>query len=187
MQASMLGKSLTISGETADFDDLIFALCEGLNALRYVQYLKGWSMYCTDEIFLVNWTLKSSNFWEGVSPMRKLTTLCTLSIVCVLSTSSFAQSFYKWVDEKGSTHYSDTVPTHRAKNAKKVQTINDTPSGTATPVNHTNTPSNNAEKNSTQQPQNNAKNNPTQPAPDESQNTTERTAPAAAEHNPRAQ
>lgn len=107
--------------------------------------------------------------------MRKLTAICTLSMLCALSTSSFAQSFYKWVDDNGSTHYSDTVPPNHFKKAKKIQTINDTPSGTATPVQRNTAPPTEAQ------------NNPTQPTNNPAQNAPESSPPADAEHDPRAQ
>ncbi|MCY4044359.1 MAG: DUF4124 domain-containing protein [Cellvibrionales bacterium] len=42
---------------------------------------------------------------------------------CLVTTSSFAGKFYKWVDEKGNTHYSQNPPP--AQQAKVVKTYND--------------------------------------------------------------
>lgn len=48
-----------------------------------------------------------------------------------LSTVGHAQNFYKWVDTKGSTHYTATPPPKNAKKLGSVNTINDTPSGSS--------------------------------------------------------
>lgn len=49
--------------------------------------------------------------------------LLSLSIALTgLSPSTFAQNFYKWVDAKGSTHYTATPPPSNAKKKSKVET-----------------------------------------------------------------
>ncbi|MFB2579013.1 MULTISPECIES: DUF4124 domain-containing protein [unclassified Acinetobacter] len=66
-------------------------------------------------------------------------------IFTLASTSIQAQSFYKWVDASGSTHYTTTPPPKNARKQGVVNTINDTPSGTnyrpsvATPAPENNT------------------------------------------------
>lgn len=46
-----------------------------------------------------------------------------------LTSASYAQHFYKWVDKNGSTHYTLTPPPKNAKKQGRIFTINDTPSG----------------------------------------------------------
>ena len=45
-----------------------------------------------------------------------------LSAVLLSSPVAFAQQFYKWVDSKGSTHYTTTPPPKNAKKTAKVDT-----------------------------------------------------------------
>ena len=55
------------------------------------------------------------------------------------SQSSFAKQYYKWVDAKGSTHYTTTPPPKSAKKKGKVDTYGVTASSSssqATPVNN---------------------------------------------------
>lgn len=61
-----------------------------------------------------------------------------LIILTTLTTAQVqAQNFYKWVDAKGSTHYTATPPPKNAKKLGKVNTINDTPSGSNNQTNAT--------------------------------------------------
>ena len=46
------------------------------------------------------------------------------------STTSFAKEYYKWVDAKGSTHYTTTPPPKSAKKKGKVDTYGPTRSST---------------------------------------------------------
>lgn len=69
--------------------------------------------------------------------------------------------FYKWVDAKGTTHYTLTPPPKSARKIKKVATYNDVPSSTvnaaATAVQNTNTaqpPQSSQSSQSSQTPQN---------------------------------
>lgn len=50
-------------------------------------------------------------------------------VVCPLT---FAQQMYKWVDEKGVTHYSETPPPEGAKAAAKIELKTPTPDRTPT-------------------------------------------------------
>ena len=54
--------------------------------------------------------------------MRILLLLCALALP-----SAFAQQMYKWVDEKGVTHYSETPPPEGAKGAAKIEVKTVTP------------------------------------------------------------
>ena len=45
-----------------------------------------------------------------------------LAIALLSSTQSFAKQYYKWVDSKGSTHYTATPPPKSAKQKGKVET-----------------------------------------------------------------
>ena len=63
------------------------------------------------------------------------------SITCI--TCHAETHFYKWVDSKGTTHYTQTPPPKSARKIKKVATYNDVPSSTvnvaATATQNTNT------------------------------------------------
>lgn len=50
-----------------------------------------------------------------------------LSVLFILGATQFshAEKFYKWVDAKGSTHYTTTPPPKNAKKLGKVSTYND--------------------------------------------------------------
>ncbi len=72
----------------------------------------------------------------------------TSLVLSLSSTSSFAKEYYKWVDAKGSTHYTTTPPPKSAKKKGKVDTYGATRSTSQT------TQENNAAKessNSTQE------------------------------------
>ena len=45
-----------------------------------------------------------------------------LSLFLIASNTASAQAFYKWVDSKGSTHYTTTPPPKNAKKTGKVDT-----------------------------------------------------------------
>ncbi|MFU8925415.1 DUF4124 domain-containing protein [Acinetobacter puyangensis] len=64
-----------------------------------------------------------------MSLQKKSITLCLFSLSLLLPSLSYAQNFYKWIDAKGSTHYTSTPPPKNAKKLGKVMTYNDTPSG----------------------------------------------------------
>lgn len=54
-----------------------------------------------------------------------ITTIIQLSILCTLiltHTYANAQSFYKWVDSNGSTHYTKTPPPKHVKKQGQVET-----------------------------------------------------------------
>lgn len=73
------------------------------------------------------------------------------------STTSFAKEYYKWVDAKGSTHYTTTPPPKSAKKKGKVETYGTTHS--ASPA----TQENNAAKEAKNTVQENKPVNPTIP------------------------
>ena len=50
---------------------------------------------------------------------RNASLLATLMLV---STTNFAQDYYKWVDSQGTTHYTKTPPPKSAKNLGKIAT-----------------------------------------------------------------
>ena len=52
----------------------------------------------------------------GRAMKMRIALLCALA----LSSASFAQSMYKWVDEKGVTHFSETPPPDGKADAKKI-------------------------------------------------------------------
>jgi len=52
----------------------------------------------------------------------KSTIISISTAFILLSPSSFAQDYYKWVDSKGSTHYTKTPPPASAKKKAKVET-----------------------------------------------------------------
>lgn len=45
-----------------------------------------------------------------------------LSLIALSSSSSFAKEYYKWVDSKGSTHYTSTPPPKNTQKHGKVDT-----------------------------------------------------------------
>ncbi|NRB40928.1 MAG: DUF4124 domain-containing protein [Pseudomonadales bacterium] len=45
-----------------------------------------------------------------------------LAIACIYSSSSIASAFYKWVDEKGVTHYSQNKPINQQSEALSTKT-----------------------------------------------------------------
>ena len=55
-------------------------------------------------------------------PFAKLGSAAAALTLAVSAQSSFAQNFYKWVDAKGSTHYTATPPPKSAKKKGKVET-----------------------------------------------------------------
>ena len=59
--------------------------------------------------------------------MKKMTThICVLSSALLFtfsSTSTMAREYYKWVDAKGSTHYTTTPPPKSAKKQGRVETF----------------------------------------------------------------
>ena len=91
--------------------------------------------------------------------------LLSLSIALTsIAPSTFAQNFYKWVDAKGSTHYTATPPPSNAKKKSKVETYG----WKTTPTVKTNTASENEQAATPQNtpPTNTANNNQqTQPTP----------------------
>ncbi|MDN5513140.1 DUF4124 domain-containing protein [Acinetobacter sp.] len=52
----------------------------------------------------------------------KIGFIATGLILSLSSTTSFAKEYYKWVDAKGSTHYTTTPPPKSAKKKGKVDT-----------------------------------------------------------------
>ena len=71
--------------------------------------------------------------------------LSALFSALVLSTTVQAQTFHKWVDKDGSTHYTLTPPPPHAKPVGKVPTYSDKPSQQNVNTSQT-TPSNNDEQ-----------------------------------------
>jgi hypothetical protein len=55
-------------------------------------------------------------------PAITLGTMISALVFCVSAQSTMAQNFYKWVDAKGSTHYTTTPPPNSAKKKGKVET-----------------------------------------------------------------
>ena len=55
-------------------------------------------------------------------PVIKITFIPLCLILSLGSTSSFAKEYYKWVDAKGSTHYTTTPPPKSAQKKAKVET-----------------------------------------------------------------
>ena len=55
-------------------------------------------------------------------PFAKLGSAAAALALAVSAQSSFAQNFYKWVDAKGSTHYTATPPPKSAKKKGQVET-----------------------------------------------------------------
>lgn len=70
--------------------------------------------------------------------IKALTVISMLTAVCALASfstqASNYQKMYKWVDHKGSTHYTLTPPPANAKKVGDVMTYNDTPSGSSAPT-----------------------------------------------------
>ncbi|KAA8734577.1 DUF4124 domain-containing protein [Acinetobacter qingfengensis] len=57
-----------------------------------------------------------------------------------------AQNFYKWIDAKGSTHYTTTPPPKNAQKLGKIMTYNDSVTSSAKPATATNTTQQNPQK-----------------------------------------
>ena len=55
-------------------------------------------------------------------PFAKLGSAAAALALAVSAQSSFAQNFYKWVDAKGSTHYTAAPPPKSAKKKGQVET-----------------------------------------------------------------
>lgn len=87
----------------------------------------------------------------------KIGFIATGLILSLSSTTSFAKEYYKWVDAKGSTHYTTTPPPKSAKKKGKVETYGTTHS--ASPAAH----ENNAAKEAKHTAQENKPVNPTIP------------------------
>lgn len=70
-----------------------------------------------------------------------------IGLIILFPMNSHAQKFYKWVDSKGSTHYTTTPPPKNSKKVGSINTYNDLPSGSIpTQSNTTPTQSNPAEQ-----------------------------------------
>ena len=54
--------------------------------------------------------------------MKSFFTTVFISTLIICSTSSFAKEYYKWVDSKGSTHYTSTPPPKASKKQGKIDT-----------------------------------------------------------------
>jgi hypothetical protein len=54
--------------------------------------------------------------------MKSIFTTVFMSTLIICSTSTFAKEYYKWVDSKGSTHYTTTPPPKTAKKHGKIDT-----------------------------------------------------------------
>ena len=67
-------------------------------------------------------------------PFAKLGSAAAALALAVSAQSSFAQNFYKWVDAKGSTHYTATPPPKSAKKKGKVETYGWKNSATPAPA-----------------------------------------------------
>jgi hypothetical protein len=61
--------------------------------------------------------------------MNKLTIAALLG--ALLTTPVMAAQYYKWIDENGVTHYSETPPPVTAKNTSEVKVQTKSPSGAA--------------------------------------------------------
>lgn len=59
---------------------------------------------------------------------RAVSILCITIGLCSTISGHADTHFYKWVDKKGTTHYTQTPPPKAARHIKKVATYNDTPS-----------------------------------------------------------
>jgi squalene cyclase len=91
----------------------------------------------------------------------------TITLACAgLSSQSFAANYYKWVDAKGTTHYTKTPPPRNAQSRKQVETYGWTNSAP--------TPARATTENTEQQTQSTTNN-----APAAAQNPTAQNQPAA--------
>lgn len=97
-----------------------------------------------------------------------------LAVVCFASNTSFAKEFYKWVDNKGSTHYTTTPPPKSSQARGKIDTYGYRISSAPTPPVQQN---NAVDTNNTQPPS--VPN--TQTAPSQTVDTQQREANAALE------
>ncbi len=68
----------------------------------------------------------------GVTPMNKLIVAALLG--SLLAAPVMAAQFYKWTDEKGATHYSESPPPATAKGATEIKVQTRTPSGSGSAV-----------------------------------------------------
>ena len=93
------------------------------------------------------------------SSFIKIGFIATGLILSLSSTTSFAKEYYKWVDAKGSTHYTTTPPPKSAKKKGKVDTY-----GTARSASPASQDNNNAAKEAKTTAQENKPVNPTIPA-----------------------
>ena len=60
--------------------------------------------------------------------------LLLITMLMCSSSALMAQSFYKWVDQHGSTHYTTTPPPKNAKKLSKVDTYHHPQSKATTPT-----------------------------------------------------
>lgn len=98
-----------------------------------------------------------------------------VAVVCFASNASFAKEFYKWVDSKGSTHYTTTPPPKSSQARGKIDTYGyRTSSAPNTAPAQQNNPT---DSNSTQSPSAPS----TQTAPSQNVDTQQREANAALE------
>ena len=96
------------------------------------------------------------------------------TIATVATTATQAKQYYKWVDNKGSTHYTTTPPPKNARSKSKVNTYGYQGSATAVaPHNTQNAPQNTQQNNQQLVPQNNPQTSQTatQPAINQAQNS----------------
>ncbi|WP_109440493.1 DUF4124 domain-containing protein [Acinetobacter haemolyticus] len=56
------------------------------------------------------------------SHLKTITSIALTSLLVLCSGQIYAQQYYKWVDAKGSTHYTTTLPPKGAKRLDKVST-----------------------------------------------------------------
>ena len=69
----------------------------------------------------------------------------TLGLLCSAPSLSFAKEYYKWVDSKGTTHYTTTPPPKSSKSRGKIDTYGyrtSTPTTSTAQQNSSNTTSN---------------------------------------------
>ena len=66
--------------------------------------------------------------------MRRLRTLAAGVIAMVVACGALAQHMYRWVDENGRTHVTDTPPPPSAKNVQKKALVSNTSSKNASPA-----------------------------------------------------
>lgn len=77
------------------------------------------------------WFIVQSLFPDQVaSRMKKLTTLALLG--ALLAAPAMAAQFYKWTDENGVTHYSETPPPDSVKSSTAIKVPSRQPSGAET-------------------------------------------------------